>query len=143
MESILSEIAELHFPILLLTVLVIIYADHRGWQYFRGTREVLSPRFVTWSHRLVWGGLMGMVGTGVLLTIPVWEYYLTDVTFYVKMGFVGVLILNAFAIGSLAKVASERPFAALSANEQRTLMLSGALSALGWVSAATIGMFFL
>jgi hypothetical protein len=143
MEDILHEIGELHFPLLLLTVLVILYSDHHGWQYFRGTKQTLSPRFVTWSHRLVWVGLIGMITTGVLLTLPAWEYRLTEFVFYVKLGFVGVLVLNAFAIGSLARVASERPYAALSRNEQRTLMLSGALSGLGWVSAATIGMFFL
>ena len=84
-----------------------------------------------------------MIISGVLLTIPEWEYRLSEFVFYIKMGFVLVLIMNAFAIGSLASVASERPFEALSIEEKRALLFSGGLSFLGWVGATIIGVFFL
>ena len=84
-----------------------------------------------------------MIVTGVLLTIPTWEYRLTEFAFYVKMGFVLVLVMNAVAIGSLARLAHERPFASLAAEEQKTLLVSGGLSFCGWIGAVVVGVFFL
>jgi hypothetical protein len=59
------------------------------------------------------------------------------------MGFVLVLVVNAFAIGKLSAVAGTTSFASLSAEEKRTLLLSGFLSGASWIGAATIGFFFL
>ena len=84
-----------------------------------------------------------MITTGILLTIPAWTYRLQEPTFYIKMGFVLTLVVNAFAIGKLSKVAGEKPFAQLTSSEQHVLLLSGTLSAVGWIGAAVIGKFFL
>lgn len=137
------ELGEIHGAIVLLTALVIIYSDHQGFQYFRGHKQTLSPAFVTWSHRLVWTGLGLIIASGVLLVLPAWEYYLTDPAYYIKMSFVAVLIMNGFAIGKLSHKATTTPYAELSASEQKTLLVSGALSFAGWVVAITIGLFFL
>lgn len=136
-------LVSLHLFILVLTALVIIYCDHQGFLYFRGKKETLSKTFLVWSHSLVWVGLLGMITTGFFLMLPSWTYRLQDPTFYVKMVFVLVLVVNAFAIGELSKVAREKSFAALSYDEKRTLLLSGTFSAISWVGAATIGLFFL
>lgn len=125
------------------TALIIIYTDHQGYLYFRGKKATLSASFITWSHRLVWAGLAIIITTGAALMIPAWEYYSTLGIFYVKMGFVALLILNGLAIGTLSKKASTTPFAELTQKEQRLLMLSGGLSFIGWVSAAVIGYFIL
>jgi hypothetical protein len=63
--------------------------------------------------------------------------------FYVKMSFVAVLVVNAFAIGKLAAVAAVTPFAALAPEQKRTLLISGFLSGTSWVAAAAIGFLFL
>ncbi len=137
------EFEEVHLAILAFTALVILYSDHQAFDYFRGKKQLLSKNFVTWSHRLVWAGLIGMITTGVIMVIPTWEYRLQDPAFYIKMGMVAVLIFNAIAIGKLSHVATERPFAELNTEEKRTLMLSGTLSAIGWISATIIGFVFL
>ena len=137
------EVVGLHVLTLLVTAVVIIYSDHQGYLYFRGKKQLLGEKFLQWSHRLVWAGLCGMIVTGVFLTIPSWTYRLQEPIFYVKMGFVMVLIVNAIAIGTLARKASTMPFAQLSPIEQKTLLLSGGLSVMGWVGSACIGMFFL
>ena len=133
----------LHLLTLGLTALVILYSDHKGFEYFTGKAQTLSSSFIAWSHRLVWTGLLGMIVTGVLLAIPRWTFLLQEPTFYVKMGFVAVLIVNAFAIGELSTHTEETPFKELPKEKQRVLLVSGALSAIGWAGAAVIGLFFL
>ncbi len=132
-----------HGLLFFITILVIAYSDHQGYLYFRGKKRTLSMTFVEWSHRLVWIGLLLIIVTGAALALPAYEYYLTVPAFYVKIGFVGVLVMNAFAIGALAKKASITPFSELSAEERKTLFISGALSFCCWIGAATIGFFIL
>jgi hypothetical protein len=137
------ELVTVHLFTLLCTALVIIHADHQGFLYFRGKKQTLSAASLQWSHRLVWGGLLLMITTGILLALPAWEYLLREPVFLLKMGFVSVLVINAFAIGKLSAKAAEIPFSSLSKKEQHALLVSGALSFCGWVGAATIGIFFL
>lgn len=125
------------------TIIMVLYADHRGFNYFRGKEVVLPEKFLQWSHMLVWAGLIVTITTGALLLIPAWEYRLTQPAFYVKMWLVSVLLMNAFAIGKLAKLSATVPYAQLSKSQQITLMVSGALSFVGWVGAFTIGKFIL
>lgn len=132
-----------HGIIFVFLALVILYADHQGYLYVRGKKELLTERFVQWSHRLVWLGLALMIGTGAILLAPTWEYHLQQPAFYIKMGFVLVLLMNAFAIGSYSKLAYTKPFAVLSKEQQKTLLVAGALSLTGWVGSAIIGMFLL
>lgn len=132
-----------HGFIFLITAAIILYADHRGFNYFRGRESTLPKKFLKWAHRLVWTGLILMIITGVFLTIPAWEFRLSDPVFYAKMGFVLVLLMNAVAIGKLSKKAAYAPFAKLTKEEQTTLLVSGGLSALGWISTASIGFFIL
>lgn len=139
----LLAFGQFHVYILLLTVVVIIYSDHKGFQYFRGTVKTLSPQFLTWSHRFVWTGLISMIATGAALLIPSYDYHLYNAVFYVKMGFVLVLIINGIAIGTLSNMAATTPFAELSPEQKRTLLVSGGLSALGWAGSAFIGLFLL
>jgi len=133
----------LHVTILILVALVILYADHEGFAYFTGKKQTLSAKFIKWSHGLVWTGLAGMIITGVLLALPRWTFLLQEPVFYAKMGFIAVLIVNAFAIGELSVHTTETPFKELPKVKQRVLLVSGALSAIGWLGAAAIGLIFL
>ena len=137
------ELVSLHLFTLFLTAIVIMYSDHQGYLYFRGKKQTLSVNFLIWSHRIVWIGLLGMIITGVFLTIPSWTYRLQEPAFYVKMGFALMLVVNAFAIGKLAQVASSTPFNELPLEQKRTLLLAGFLSAVSWFGATCIGIFFL
>lgn len=137
------ELETIHLTTLALSAIVILYSDHMGFAYFRGTRTTLPLSFVTWSHRLVWAGLIGMILSGFFLVLPAWEYYLAEPVFFVKMGFVLTLIVNAFFIGKLSVLTTERAFAELPPELRKTLLVSGALSGIGWVGAAIIGFFFL
>jgi hypothetical protein len=137
------ELENIHLAVLELTAVAILYADHQGFAYLTGKTPLLNRRSIVWPHRLIIGGLMLMIVTGIGLTVPTWEYRFSDPVFYVKMGFVLTLVLNGFAIGKLSRVASERPFMELDTETKRTLLISGALSAIGWVGAALIGFFFL
>lgn len=139
----LYELGDLHLPVLAFTALAILYSDHKGLMYMLGRHEVLPERFVVLSHRLVWIGLIGMLVTGASLVAPSWEYRLTQGVFYIKMGLVLVLVMNAVAIGKLSEVATHTPFSQLSLEQKRTLLVSGTLSGTGWLGAAIIGFFFL
>jgi hypothetical protein len=137
------ELETIHLTTLAFTALVILYSDHKGFQYFWGSVQTLPRSFVTWSHRLVWTGLILMILSGFFLMLPAWEYYIADPVFFVKMGFVLTLVVNAFFIGKLSPLTTERAFHELPPDLRRTLLVSGALSAIGWIGAAIIGFFFL
>jgi hypothetical protein len=137
------ELETVHLTTLAITAIMILYSDHQGYLYFRGKKETLSLWFVTWSHRIVWSGLIGMILSGFFLVLPGWNYYLEYPLFYVKMGFVLVLCVNGLAIGKLSQLTTERAFHELPPELKKTLLVSGALSFSGWVGAAVIGFFFL
>lgn len=63
------------------------------------------------------------------------DYLLTVPVFYVKMGFVATLIVNAFFIGRMMHIASTQPFASLSRNKQVPLLISGVVSVVCWIGA--------
>lgn len=132
-----------HGLIFLATAVVIIYSDHQGFLYFIGKKQTLSHSFITWSHRLVWTGLVLMITTGLILALPGWQYYLSEPAFLTKMSLVIMLAINAVAIGKLSRKAETTPFADLVTSEKKTLLISGMLSFAGWVGAASIGFFIL
>ena len=134
---------EVHLAILLLTAVGIVWADHLGFQYFRGQRETLPASLVKRLHYAVLVGLVGMIATGAVMAYDRFGYLSTQPVFWLKMGCVAVLVVNSFFIGSLMRIASEKPFVTLSRTERMRLVVSGGLSALSWATAATIGLFFL
>ncbi len=132
-----------HLAVLALTVVEIVWADHLGFQYFRGTESVLPLKLVKRLHYAVWVGLIGMIITGGIMAVGDWEDLATEPAFFVKMFFVAVLVVNSFFIATLMRKATEVPFAALTPSDKTKLFISGGASTLAWVSAAAIGMFFL
>lgn len=134
---------ELHLAFLAFSALVILWSDHLGFLYFIGKKQTLPLNQLKWSHRLVWLGLLGMIGSGALLLLPAWEFYLQDPVFLTKMAFVLVLVINGFAIGFLLPIATKVPFTQLPNSKKFLLGLSGAASATGWIGAALIGFFWL
>jgi hypothetical protein len=136
-------LVDIHITILAVTAVAILYADHLGYQYFTGRRTVLDGTVTSRLHLTVLLGLMLMITTGVLLTIPYYEYWLTQPLFYVKLGFVLTLIMNSWAIGKLHPLTTVTPFKELPKNVQKTFLVSGALSFASWVGATILSFFFI
>jgi hypothetical protein len=134
---------EVHLAILACTAVAILWADHMGFQYFRGTKQVLPLATVKRLHYAVWAGLIGMLVTGGIMASDRLTYLLAEPAFLAKMFFVGVLVVNSFFIATLLRKATEVPFVSLAQSDKVKLCISGGASTIAWVSAAVIGMFFL
>ena len=82
-----------------------------------------------------------MILSGIMLFWPAREYLITQPSFYIKMTFVVLLILNSFVIDTLMEVATRTPFREVSAGKKRFLMISGAVSLCSWVGAGAMAFF--
>lgn len=133
----------LHLLFLAFSALFILISDHDGFLYFRGRKQTLDLRKLQFLHKMIWIGLLGLILTGIIMTIPDWNDYLSDPAFQVKMGFVGVLIINGLFIGRLLHSATHTPFKDLHGIKKMLLLLSGSASAIGWVGSTLIGFAFL
>lgn len=132
---------ELHVGILIIAACVIVYADHEAYLYLSGRVPLLDRRRTTMLHHAVWALLAGMILTGTLLASRSWSYFLSDPLFVLKLCLVGLLVANSFVINALMAHAFEVPFAQLSAARRRALIASGAASAIGWIGAASLGLY--
>lgn len=116
-----------------------MYADHIGFKYFTGKIQTVNYRKVQIAHWFVTGGLVLLILTGVIITIPMWAVMFENPFFYAKLAFVVTLFLNGIFIGSLMKKATIIPFARLSKDEKKALIVSGALSGISWTASILIG----
>ena len=91
----------LHFFALIISIPAIIYADHLGFLYFTGRIQTISHKKVQYTHWFVTIGLMLLIVSGVIITIPAWALFFGNPLFYVKIGFVIALCLNGIFIGIL------------------------------------------
>jgi len=137
------DLITFHLIALILTGLVVLYADHMGFRYFTGRSQTLDSKKVRWAHRLVFIGLFVLIITGVMLTLPALAVWLENPFFYAKLGFVTTLLINGLFIDRIMQKATTTPYALLAPSERHLLMTSGALSAAGWIVSALIGFFLL
>lgn len=135
------DFTTLHLVAMILTILVVLYADHMGFRYFTGKSQTLSLKKVKLAHNLVFIGIGLLVVTGIIITIPMWTYMLTNPFFYTKMAFVATLIMNGIFIGQLMHKATMVPFNSLEKEEKRVLLISGAISGMSWLATILIGFF--
>ncbi len=132
----------IHLTILGVTALGILLADHEGMQWVSGKKPLLEWKKVFRLHLWVGFGLIGMLITGFLMFWPVRNYLLhNSLAFLIKMMFVAVLIGNSFLIGELTKISTKRTYASLSSAEKRPFFISGAVSTISWLGAATAALF--
>ncbi len=82
-----------------------------------------------------------MILSGIALFWPAREYLVTQSSFFLKMIFVGFLIINSFVIDTLMTTATHTPFRELSTAKKRFLLLSGGASFLCWVGAGITAFF--
>lgn len=131
----------IHLLSLAITFVGIVLADHQGFNWMHGKEITLDEKKVRRYHHWVSYGLVAMIVTGGLLAYPAFKFLLTRPAFYFKMLFVSMLIINAFVINSLMKVALTRPFSTLAMSEKLPLLISGAISTFGWLGAFACAFF--
>lgn len=134
-------ILPLHIGVLLYALWNIFHADHLGFTWMTGNIDVLEEEDIRKYHRRVWIGLVGMMVTGFIMFWPMREYLLGRWQFLLKISFVLALVANGFAIGSIQKVATKKWYKELTMREKLPILLSGAVSTVGWVGAAIMAFF--
>lgn len=135
------NLTTLHLISLLITIPAILLADHMGFQYFTGRISTVGVRKARVLHWLVTCGICLLIVTGVMVTIPAWDIFLSKPLFYTKIAFVLTLLVNGILIGNLMKKATHTPYKDLPYEDKKLLLVSGAVSSLGWVISICIGFF--
>lgn len=136
----------IHVSTFIFNILLVIIADTNALRWVMGWKETLNQRFMVWLHRLLSLGLAVSILSGAYLFLSNLDYFqsVSVPAFYVKIGLVVALVINAFVISRHMHVAFDRPFASLTRAEKGPLFISGAVSAVGWVgvfvSAQFIGL---
>lgn len=134
---------EIHLAALFITVPFILYADHLGFLYFIGKKQTLPAKTNKILHTAVFIGLFALMITGFLMVRDNLDFYLNYGPMQIKLAFVGVLFLNGLFITGLMQTATKKSFKQLSIFQKLVLLISGGLSATGWIGAAIIGFEFL
>ena len=128
----------IHLASLALAVYGIVTADHAALNWMRGKTEVVSSRTLFTTHWIVTTGLLALVYSGLLLFWPLHTYLITQPYFITKMAFVFALLINGICIEWLMHVAAHRSYASLNQNQKLPLLVSGGVSTLSWLGAATM-----
>ncbi|MBU0750326.1 hypothetical protein KKH15_02300 [Patescibacteria group bacterium] len=128
----------LHVFLIIITGVTVLYSDEQGLEWFVGKQKTLKKKAVEMLHIVVSLGLSGIILTGGLMLIQA-PGYLQDPTFITKMVFVGALVINGLLIGSLTELATTQTFAELKHSHKVRLLLSGAVSVIGWIGAISCG----
>jgi len=136
-------LANIHVLCMVFSIGVIFFADKDAFAWLRGTKPLLDRARMYRTHLLMWGGLLALMGTGVTLFLPRATYLLSQPLFIIKILFVAILFVNAVVIGRLVDVAVTRPYASLTVSEKLPLLVSGAVSVLGWTSVILIAFYLL
>jgi hypothetical protein len=132
----------LHVVALVYLAWQIVHADHMGFSWIRGKTAILNRALVRKYHERTWIGLVAIIITGLFLFFDNREF-IRYPQFYVKMFFVGTLLVNAVAIGKLSKVTTTKTFSSLSTKEKIPLFISGAISTGAWLGAFAMAYFIL
>lgn len=147
MEALYNSIMEqiffgAHLLILFCIFCVLLVAHYTGFQWFRGLSPTLTLRSVKRLHTVMWICLTLMVVTGAVLFWPQRTSLITQLAFWIKMGFVLTLFINAFFIGRLMHIATVQTFSSLTKNEKLLFLSSGLLSVSAWGGAVVAAAFF-
>ncbi len=133
----------LHLLSLLYCIVTIIRSDLLGSKWLRGKIDTINKDKLQSLHKQAWIGLILMIATGSVLFYQSMDVLLASAPFYVKMACVLALVINAFAIGRLMKVATEKKFSEVSKEVKVKLFVSGFVSIFCWIMAATAAFFIL
>ena len=134
-------LSDIHVLFVFVTLALVVTADGHGFLWLIGKLEVLPRPRMELLHKLIWGGLSVIITTGAIMFLFYQDYLVTVTAFWIKMGFVLALLINAFFIGKLAHKSYSRPFVLLTHDERIPLIISGAVSTVAWVGAFTAAQF--
>lgn len=132
---------QIHVTAVFATLALVIYSDVHGLLWISGKKETLPKKRMELLHRAVWIGLIVIISAGFSMFISYPEYLLSLPAFQLKLTFIFFLLLNAFVIGKHLTVSYTRSFASLPKKEKFALLLSGAVSTIGWIGAFTCAQF--
>lgn len=138
-----DTILPFHLLSLALVFVSIVLADREAFAWMRGTKQTLNLKTLLRYHRMVYVGLGLMILTGATMFTLAYDELIVSPAFYVKMTFVGILIINSFFVGKLLPVAATRAYASLTKEERWPLMRSAIISTACWVGAAVTAFFIL
>lgn len=131
----------LHLVAFFVAITGVVLSDlHAGWWLVKGTMR-LPRRRLEWLHHIVGVSLAAAVVSGALMAWPVWQFLITDLSFQIKLGLVGALILNSVFIGRHVALASEYTWCELRWSERIPLLVSGSVSTIAWVGTFTAAQF--
>ena len=130
----------LHVTCVTITLVLVFFADEQAISYLWGRKETLSPCVVTFLHYAVAAGLGGLILTGGFLYAQDPGFYWSEPAFIAKMIAVTALIINGAFLERFSFDATRRSFTALAKREQWLFYVSGAVSALGWLTALICGL---
>lgn len=125
----------IHITSLCVAALGILIADHSAFNWMRGKVDTAHRAAVFSAHWIVSAGLAGLVLSGLLLFWPMREYLIQEPLFWLKMFFVGCLLVNSFFVEALMHRATKHSFDSLPFSQKAPLLISGAISTLCWLGA--------
>ena len=123
----------LHIGAFIVTITAVIIADLQAILWAMGKLPTLKPQRLKVLHNVVSTGLLVSITSGFIMFLPLREYLVTVEAFWVKLAFVGVLIINSFVIARHMHIPTTRTFSSLSKKARRPLFLSGAASGVSWI----------
>jgi uncharacterized membrane protein len=125
----------IHVAALLVTLYFIFRADTLAFSWMRGERQTLDLKDVRKLHWIVSIGLAVLIVTGGLMFLGRSTRLLNNPAFIAKMVFVVFLVINSVVIHFLMNIAETRTYKSLSNKEKYPLLISGAVSTIGWLGA--------
>ena len=132
----------LHIAGVVVSFISILYADHAGFNWFRGKADRVEESKIRKAHRFVWTGLILTIVSGIIVFWDKRGYLLHDSpAFWGKMAFVLALTINGFFIGRFLGVSTQKAFKDLTTKEKIPLFISGAVSSISWAGAFILAFF--
>jgi len=126
---------DIHIASLALAAVGIVVADHSALNWMLGRVDRAHRAAVFSAHWFVSIGLAGLVLSGLALFWPMRQYLLGEPLFWLKMFFVGCLLINSFFVEMLMHRAVKYPFRELPFSQKVPLFISGGVSTLCWLGA--------
>lgn len=131
----------IHVAALLVTLYFIFHADKMAFSWMRGERQTLDMKEVRKHHWIISIGLAVLIITGGLMFLGHTNRLLSNPAFIAKMVFVAFLVINSVVIHFLMDIAETRTYKSLSNKEKFPLLISGAVSTIGWLGAIVCAAF--
>lgn len=130
-----ETILTIHIISFIWNISLVILADCIGLLWVLEKIERLPRKTMLVAHNLIWLGLIVSIISGTTISLQLSDYLLSTPAFYTKILFVLSLAINSVFISRHLNTALEKgKFANLTQKERRSFLISGAVSAVSWIS---------